>query len=46
MVVVRETLRVARTACWSGSSPAGCMSIQVTMTLLDMSDRLSITVIL
>jgi hypothetical protein len=29
-------------ACWSGSSPAGCISIRVTMTLLVMSDSLSL----
>jgi hypothetical protein len=28
--------------CRSGSSPAGCISIQVTATLSDMSDRLSL----
>jgi hypothetical protein len=30
---------------WSGSSPAGCILIRVTMTLSVMSDSLSITVI-
>jgi hypothetical protein len=45
MVVVRETLGVACTACWSGSFPVGCTSIQVMATLLDMSDRLSIAII-
>jgi hypothetical protein len=39
-VVVCETSGVVRTACWSGSSPVGYISIQVTATLLDMSDRL------
>jgi hypothetical protein len=45
MVVVRGTLWVVRTACWSGSSPAGCISIWVVMTLLIMSDILSVVVI-
>jgi hypothetical protein len=40
MVVVRETPGVARTTCWSGSSPVGCISIRVVATLSDMSDRL------
>jgi hypothetical protein len=29
-------------ACWSGSSPTGFISIRVTMTLLVMSDNLSL----
>jgi hypothetical protein len=29
-------------ACWSGSSPVGCMSIRVTATLSVMSDSLSL----
>jgi hypothetical protein len=29
-------------ACWSGSSAAGCISIQVTATLSVMSDSLSL----
>jgi hypothetical protein len=29
-------------ACWSGSSPVGCISIRVTMTLSVMSDSLSL----
>jgi hypothetical protein len=29
-------------ACWSGSSPAGCISIRVTATLSIMSDSLSL----
>jgi hypothetical protein len=29
-------------ACWSGSSPAGCISIRVTVTLSVMSDNLSL----
>jgi hypothetical protein len=33
MVVICETPRVARMTCWSGSSPAGNISIQVTVTL-------------
>jgi hypothetical protein len=45
MVVVRETLGVACTACWSGSFPVGRTSIQVMATLLDMSDRLSVAII-
>jgi hypothetical protein len=28
--------------CWSGSSPAGCLSIQVTATLSIMSGSLSL----
>jgi hypothetical protein len=28
--------------CWSGSSPAGCISIQVAVTLSVMSDILSL----
>jgi hypothetical protein len=43
--VIRETLRVVCMACWSGSSPAGCIWIRVTATLSDMSDRLSVVVI-
>jgi hypothetical protein len=45
MVVIRETLGVAHMTCWSGSSPIGCISIRVTMTLLDMSDCLAVVVI-
>jgi hypothetical protein len=44
MVDVRETPGVARMACWSGSSPARCILIQVVVTLPDMSDRLFIAV--
>jgi hypothetical protein len=29
-------------ACWSGSSPAGCISIRVITTLSIMSDSLSL----
>jgi hypothetical protein len=29
-------------SCWSGSSPAGCLSIQVVMTLSVMSGSLSL----
>jgi hypothetical protein len=29
-------------ACWSGSSPTGCISIRVTVTLSAMSDSLSL----
>jgi hypothetical protein len=29
-------------ACWSGSSPAGCISIRVTAALSVMSDSLSL----
>jgi hypothetical protein len=29
-------------SCWSGSSPAGCLSIQVAATLSIMSDSLSL----
>jgi hypothetical protein len=28
--------------CWSGSSPAGCISIRVAVTLSVMSDSLSL----
>jgi hypothetical protein len=45
IVVVCETPGVTRTSCWSGSSPIGCISIQVTTTLSDMSDCLSVIVI-
>jgi hypothetical protein len=27
-------------ACWSGSSPAGCISIRVTVTLSVLSDTI------
>jgi hypothetical protein len=46
MVVIRETPGVTRMTRWSGSSPAGCISIRVTVTLSDMNDRLSVAVIL
>jgi hypothetical protein len=42
MIVVCETREAKRTTCWSDSSPAGCTSIQITMTLSDMSDPLSL----
>jgi hypothetical protein len=42
VVVVRETREVKRTTCWSGSSPVGCILIRITMTLSDISDRLSL----
>jgi hypothetical protein len=45
MVAIHETSGVVCTACWSGSSPAGCISIRVTTTLLDMSDCLSVIII-
>jgi hypothetical protein len=32
--------------CWSGSSPVGCISIQIAVTLSDMSGRLSVANIL
>jgi hypothetical protein len=41
-VVVHKTPGVMCTSCWSGSSPTGCTLIQITMTLSDMSDRLSL----
>jgi hypothetical protein len=41
-VVVRETRGAMRTTCWPGSSTAGCTSIRITMTLSNMSDRLSL----
>jgi hypothetical protein len=46
MVVIRETPGVTRMTRWSGSSPVGCISIRVTVTLSDMNDRLSVAVIL
>jgi hypothetical protein len=39
-VVVCETRGFTCTTCWSGSSPTGCIPIQITMILSDMSDRL------
>jgi hypothetical protein len=45
MVVVRETPGVTRMTAWSDSSPGGCTTIQITVTLLDLSDRLSVAVI-
>jgi hypothetical protein len=44
-VIVHEAREAVRTTCWSGSSPIGCISIWVTMTLLVMSGHLSIAVI-
>jgi hypothetical protein len=44
-VVVCETTGVMRMTCWSDSSPAGCISIQIAATLSDMSGRLSVAVI-
>jgi hypothetical protein len=44
-VIIRETRGATRMMCWSGSSPEGCISIQVTATLSDMSGRLSVAVI-
>jgi hypothetical protein len=44
-VVVCETPRATRMMCRSGSSPVGCISIWVTVTLSNMSDRLSVAVI-
>ncbi len=41
-VFVRETPGATRMSCQSGSSTVGCISIWVTMTLSDMSDRLSL----
>jgi hypothetical protein len=41
-VVVLETPGAMRTTCRSGSSPAGYISIQIVVTLSDMSDRLSL----
>jgi hypothetical protein len=38
---VRDS-KVKRMACWSGSSPAGCISIRVTVTLSVMSGSLSL----
>jgi hypothetical protein len=40
MVVVHETREAKRMTCWSGSSPAWCTLIQITVILSDMSDRL------
>jgi hypothetical protein len=45
MVVIRETRGVVRMMCWSGSFPTGCISIRITATFSDMSDRLSVDVI-
>jgi hypothetical protein len=42
MVVIHETREAKRTTCWSGSSPVGCTPIRITVTLSDMSDRLSL----
>jgi hypothetical protein len=42
IVVVRETHGATHMMCWSGSSPAGCTPIRITVTLLDMCDRLSL----
>jgi hypothetical protein len=39
-VVVRKTREAKHTTCWSGSSPAWCTPIQITVTLLNMSDYL------
>jgi hypothetical protein len=39
-VVVLETPGVTHTTCKSGSSAAGCISIQITVTPSDMSGRL------
>jgi hypothetical protein len=44
-VVIHDTPGAMRMTCWLGSSPTGCISIRVTTTLFDMSDRLSIAVI-
>jgi hypothetical protein len=41
-VVIRETREAKRTTCCSGSSPVGCTPIQITATLSNMSDRLSL----
>jgi hypothetical protein len=46
IIVIHETPGVTRAMCWSGSSPARCISIQIAMTLLNMSDRSSVAVIL
>jgi hypothetical protein len=40
MVVIRESPRVKHMACWSGSSPTGCISIRVAATLSVMSGSL------
>jgi hypothetical protein len=44
-VGIRETLGVIRMTYWSGSSPAGCIPIEVTVTLSDMSGHLFVAVI-
>jgi hypothetical protein len=44
-VVVHGTPGATCMMCWSGSSPAGCLSIRVAATLSDMSGRLSVVVI-
>jgi hypothetical protein len=45
MVIIHETPGVTRTMCWLGSFPAGCILIRITVTLSDMSGRLSIAII-
>jgi hypothetical protein len=44
-VVVRETHRATCMMYWLCSSPAGCISIQIAVTLSDMNDLLLIIVI-
>jgi hypothetical protein len=41
----KETPGTTRSTCRSGSSLAGCISIQIVVTLPDMSGRLSVAVI-
>jgi hypothetical protein len=41
MVIVCETHGATHMTCWSDFPPAGCTPIRITMTLSDMSDRLS-----
>jgi hypothetical protein len=45
MVVICKTREATHTTCWSGSSTAWCTLIRIIVTLLDMSDRLSVAVI-
>jgi hypothetical protein len=42
MVVIHETLGTTCMMCQSGSSSAGCIPIQIAMTLSDMSGRLAL----
>jgi hypothetical protein len=41
-VVVHETCEATHMTCWSGSSPTKYTPIRITVTLSNMSDRLSL----